>query len=51
MLLIFVMFSCWNSPVFQNVKLAASFGPRHEKTCLRGSRPSKAESSLLSYND
>ena len=27
------------------------FEPRHEKTCLRGFRPSKTQTSLLSYRD
>ena len=40
-----------NTPPPQKKKKKKKNGPRREKTCLRGSRQSEFQTSLLSYRD
>ena len=39
----------WVSKTMQ--RSSFEFEPRHEKTCLRGFRPSKTQAGLISYRD
>ena len=46
---------CWKSHVTAHLmvgeKVHVTYGPRREKTCLRGVRQNEFQTSLLSYRD
>ena len=44
----FIDFNTWG---YITPRRATSYGPRHDKTCLRGFRQSKFQTTLLSYRD